>query len=181
METHPKQKLLELIKQKAITKGRFTLASGKESNYYIDLRLITLSAEGAYYTAQTILEELRNDEVDAIGGLTIGADPIAAAVAAESYKTKKPINAFIVRKEEKKHGKGKQIEGPLKENARVVVVDDVATSGGSILKAIEALEKEKHKIIKVIALVDREEGAKEAIQEKGYKLTTIYNKKDLGI
>jgi orotate phosphoribosyltransferase len=181
MEAHNKQKLLELIKEKAVFKGKFTLSSGKESTYYIDLRLVTLSSEGAYLISKVLFDALKNSDIDSIGGLTMGADPIAAAVAVESFSQGKPISAFIVRKEEKKHGKGKQIEGPLAKNSKVAVVDDVATSGESLLKAIDALKKEGHTVVKVLALVDREEGATENIAKAGYKLECLYNKKDLGI
>ena len=181
METHNKQKLLELIKEKAVFKGKFTLSSGKESSYYIDLRLVTLSSEGAYRISNVFFDILKDSDVDAVGGLTLGADPIAAAIAATSFSRGKPISAFIVRKEEKKHGKGKQIEGPLPRNSKVAVVDDVATSGDSLLKAIDALKKEGHSVVKIMAIVDREEGAKENLAKAGYKLECIYGKKDLGI
>ena len=176
-----KLKLLELIKKDAVFRGDYTLSSGKKSSYYIDLRLVTLSSEGAYLIGEVISDVLAKEKVDAIGGLTMGADPIAGAVAAISYKKGKPINAFIVRKEVKEHGKGKAIEGPLKKASRVAVIDDVATSGGSLIKAIESLEKEGHKIVKVMCLVDRGEGAPEILSSKGYTLFSLYTKKDLGL
>ncbi|MFZ2456799.1 MAG: orotate phosphoribosyltransferase [Candidatus Altiarchaeia archaeon] len=182
METQDhRRRLLELIKKEALFKGDYTLSSGKKSGYYIDLRLITMSSEGAYLIANILFDELKEENIDAIGGLTMGADPIAAAYAAISFMRGKPSSAFIIRKEEKKHGKGKLIEGPLKKGARVVIVDDVATSGGSLIKAIEAAEKEGCTVVKVMSLVDRNEGASSELAKRGYALQPLYNLKDLGV
>ena len=182
METqNHRNRLLELIKKEAVFKGDYTLSSGKKSGYYIDLRLITLSPEGAYLIATILFDELKEEKIDAIGGLTLGADPIASAYAAISFMRGKPASAFIIRKEEKKHGKAKLIEGPLKKGARVVIVDDVATSGGSMVKAIDAVEKEGCKVVKVICLVDRNEGASSELAKRGYSLFALYNLNDLGV
>lgn len=182
METQDnRNRLLELIKKDALFKGDYTLSSGKKSSYYIDLRLITMSAEGAYLIANILFDELKDDNIDAIGGLTMGADPIAAAYAAISFMRGKPASAFIIRKEEKKHGKGKLIEGPLKKGARVVIVDDVATSGGSLIKAIDAAETEGCTVVKAMSLVDRNEGASAELAKRGYLLRSLYNLKDLGV
>ena len=182
METQDhRRRLLELIKKEAVFKSDYTLSSGKKSNHYIDMRLITLSSEGAYLIANILFDELKNEDIDAIGGLTLGADPIAAAYAAISFLRGKPTPAFIVRKEEKKHGKNQLIEGPLKKGARTVIVDDVATTGGSLIKAIEAVEKEGGTIVKVISLVDRNEGASQELAKKGYTMHSIYSLKDLGL
>ncbi len=177
-----RRRLLELIKKDAVYKGGdYTLSSGQKSSYYIDMRLITLSAEGAYLIANILFDELKNEDIDAIGGLTMGADPIAAAYAAISFLRGKPAQAFLVRKEEKKHGKNRLIEGPLKKGAKTAIVDDVATTGGSLLKAIDAVEKEGCTAVKVIALVDRGLGASQELAKKGYKLHSLYTLKDLGI
>jgi len=176
-----KHRLLELIKKDALFKGDYTLSSGKKSNYYIDLRQITLSSEGAYLIAEIFFDLLKDEDVDAVGGLTMGADPISGALAAISYLRGKPMHAFIVRKEEKKHGKTKAVEGPLKKGDRVAVVDDVATTGGSILKAIEAVEKEGGEVVKVLSIVDREEGARQELAARGYALFSLFSKKDLGV
>lgn len=182
METqNHRNRLLELIKEEAVFKGDYTLSSGKKSSYYIDLRLITMSAEGAYLIANILFDELKEEKIDAIGGLTLGADPIAAAYAAISFMRGKPASAFIIRKEEKKHGKGKLIEGPLKKGARVVVVDDVATSGGSLIKGIDAVEREGCKVVKVMCIVDRSEGASSELAKMGHPLHALYNLKDLGV
>jgi len=177
--TQIRSRLLELIK-KSLSKEPVVLSSGRKSTFYIDGKKITLSAEGANLTAKMVLKYLDKD-IDSIGGLTMGADPIVGAVAAISFETGKPIDAFIVRKEPKKHGLMKQIEGPLKENSRVAIIDDVTTTGDSLLKAIDAVESLKCKVVKVITLVDRLEGAKEALEKRGYRLEPIFTKHDLEI
>jgi len=175
-----KNRLLQLLKENALKFGKIKLASGKTSNYYIDAKQVTLDPEGAYLTAKIFLEMLKDEKFDAIGGLTIGADPIIGAIAAVSYQNNKPIQTFIVRKEPKKHGMQKYIEGrQLKPNSRVVIVDDVMTMGNSALKAIKAVKKAKCEIVKVIALVDRLEGARETLSHDNYELISIFTKKDL--
>ncbi|MCX7916687.1 MAG: orotate phosphoribosyltransferase, partial [bacterium] len=141
--------------------------------------LITLSPEGIYLTSKIIFEMIKDENIDAIGGLTLGADPIVSGVSLISYIEKKPINAFIVRNVQKEHGMGKIVEGNLKEGWKVVIVDDVATTGSSIIKAINVVESHKCEIKKVICIVDREEGAKEEIEKKGYKLEAIFTKGEL--
>ncbi|MDR2107989.1 MAG: orotate phosphoribosyltransferase [Coriobacteriales bacterium] len=158
------------------------LASGAKSNFYFDGKLVTLRADGAYLTARYLLEHIPSDEYDAIGGLTMGADPIASAVAAVSHLVEKPKTAFYVRKEQKGHGLGKRIEGPLADGARVVVVDDVATSGGSIMDAVRAVESEKGcTVTRVVALVDRQQGAREFFEEAGYVFDPIFTAEELGV
>lgn len=177
-----KQRLRTLLKERALGFGEITLSSGKKSHYYVDGRLVTLSAEGAYVVGKTLLEELRGEEVDAIGGPTMGADPIAAAVAVLSQEQGNPISAFIVRKEPKKHGRARWIEGPpLAPGARVVVVDDTATTGASLVKAAEAVEEAGAKVVRIITLVDRQEGAREAIEARGYRFTPLFTPADLGV
>lgn len=176
-----KSELLELIKKEALFKGRFVLASGKESNYYIDLRLITLNPKGSYLIAEILFDLLKDEEINSLGGLTLGADPICGALSAISYLKGKPISTFIVRKEAKIHGKRKMIEGPLKKGSKVAIIDDVATTGGSLIKAIKAVEDESCKVVKVITIVDREEGAREKLSVGGFEFVSIFNKKDLGI
>ncbi|MGQ9609171.1 MAG: orotate phosphoribosyltransferase [bacterium] len=173
------KRLLELIKNHALMIGKFILSSGKESNYYLDERMVTLSGEGAYLTAKIILDMLKNIEFDAIGGMTLAADPIIGAVIAISYANGKPVNGFIVRKEPKGHGTGKQIEGPISKGLKVVIVDGTMTTGASIIKSIEAVENEGCKVVKVITLIDRQEGGREALKNKGYDFDTIFTKDDL--
>jgi orotate phosphoribosyltransferase len=175
-----KMRLLALIKTKSLEVGKpIKLASGKMSNMYIDAKMVTLDSEGAYLTAKVLFDSLENEEFDAIGGLTMGADPIVGAFAAYSYSNNRPISTFIVRKEPKKHGKQNWIEGPLKNNSKVIVIDDVTTTGTSLFQAIEKIEETGCKILKVITLVDRMEGAKEFLKEKGYKLESIFDTSDL--
>ena len=184
-----KARLLELIKEKALKVGKFVLSSGKESDYYLDERVVTLSAEGAYLTARVMLDMLKDIEIDAAGGMTLAADPIAGAIAAISYsrfikqrknKTEgKPIDAFIVRKEQKGHGTGKLVEGPIIKGLKVCIVDGTMTTGGSLLKAIEALENEGCQVVKVLVLIDRLEGGSEALQSKGYDVEAVFTRDDL--
>lgn len=173
-----KERLLNLIKKKALKFGPITLASGKKSDWYADLRLITLDSEGAYLVSELLFELLKGEKIGALGGLMLGADPICGAFAATSFMHDKPIPTFIVRKEPKKHGQMRRIEGPLKKGSSVVIVDDVATTGSSLLKAIDAVEEEGCKVIKVITIIDREEGAKEKLAERGYSLISLFTKKD---
>lgn len=175
-----KQELLNLIKKNALKFSSITLSSGKKSDWYVDLRLITLHPKSSYLIAEILFDSLKDERIDALGGLTLGADPICGAFSAFSFMKGKPISSFIVRKEPKKHGMMKLIEGPLKKKSKVAIIDDVATTGTSLLKTIETVEKEANcKVVKVFCIVDREEGAKEKLAEKGYKLESIFTKKDV--
>lgn len=172
-------RLLELIKKEALSVKPIVLSSGKKSDYYIDCRLITLHPEGAFLIADVFFDMLEDVEFDALGGLTIGADPIAGAFAAVSFQRGRPKPTFIVRKEQKKHGTQKLIEGPLKGGSRVVIVDDVATSGGSLLSAIDAATSAGCSVAAVLVVVDRMEGAREKLAERGYRLLSIFTREDL--
>jgi orotate phosphoribosyltransferase len=177
-----KSRLLVLLKKKALKRGSFILSSGKASNYYLDGRLITLSSEGAYLVASVILDMLKGKKISAIGGPTLGADPIVGAIACLSHLKQKPLQTFIVRKSAKGHGRRRQIEGPaLKKGNRVILVDDVATTGKSLIEAKEALDKISVKIEKAIVIVDRCEGAKENLARAGLKLVSIFKREDLGV
>ncbi len=177
---HLKEELLKMVNEKAVVRERVTLASGKESNYYIDGKQVTLDPKGMKLMAQVILEMLQGIKVDAIGGPTLGADPIASAVSVLSADTAMPIKAFIARKEAKKHGMQRMIEGPrLKAGDQIVMVEDVITTGGSILKAIAEIEKLGANIIRIICLVDRNEGAKEILGKYNYQ--PIFDLKELKI
>ena len=157
----------------AFLTGEFTLTSGKKSNYYIDGKKITLSPEGAYLVGKAIFDELIKTGVDAIGGVATGAYPIVTAVALVSHLEGKPIPAFIVREVPKEHGTMRKIEGHLKQGSRVAIVDDVLTTGGSVSRAIEAVEAAKCKVVKVIVLVDRHEGGSDRLTKEGYDFTTL--------
>ena len=159
----------------AFLTGEFTLTSGRKSNYYIDGKRITLSPEGAYLVGKAIFDEVIKTGVDAIGGVATGAYPIVTAVALVSHLEGKPISAFIVREVAKEHGTMRQIEGHLKPGSRVAIVDDVLTTGGSVLKAIEAVEAAKCKVVKVIVLVDRGEGGSDKLKKESYDFTALLN------
>ncbi|MDD5129632.1 MAG: orotate phosphoribosyltransferase [Candidatus Omnitrophica bacterium] len=177
-----KKELFDLLNREALKRGKFILSSGKESNYYLDGRIITLSPQGAYLTANIILGMLKDDVFDAIGGPTLGADPITGALAAISYINRQPVNTFIVRKQAKEHGTQQQVEGPaLKKGSRVVLVDDVATSGKAILEAKQALDKIGVIAEKAIVIVDRNQGAAESLAKAGLKLESIFKIADFGL
>jgi orotate phosphoribosyltransferase len=168
-----KDELKRLLKETgAVKTGEFTLSSGKKSNFYIDCRKVTLHPQGAKLIGKIILEKIKGLKVDAVGGMTLGADPITGAVI-----TLSDIPGFIVRKKEKEHGTKQKIEGHLKAGWNVVIVEDVATTGGSALQAIEAVEAAGAKVIKVISVVDREEGAREALAK--YDFDPICRKSEL--
>jgi orotate phosphoribosyltransferase len=174
-----KKSLHSLIKQKAFFKEKITLSSGKTSDYYIDARLITLTAEGAYLVASVILDLIKDDGFEAIGGPTIGADPILGAIAALRYLNKKPLNTFIVRKQPKEHGKRRQIEGPdVKSGSKVILIDDVATTGGSLVDAVKLLTQDNIEVLKAVVIVDRQEGAKENLAKVNCPLVSIFSAKD---
>jgi len=177
-----RERLKQLIKERALSFGEVTLSSGKPSNYYLDAKMVTMDPEGAYLLAETLLEMLPED-VEAIGGPTLGADPIVGAVAALSYLKGKPIAAFLVRKEAKSHGKLKLIEGPFpaKSGTKVAIVEDVVTTGNSVLQAIRAAEDAGAKVVAVMALVDRLEGAREEFEARGYRFIPIFDALDLGL
>ena len=172
VNTERARRILELAYEVgALLEGEFTLTSGKKSNYYFDGKRLTLTPEGAYLVGKAVLDLLA--DVDAIGGVATGGYPMATAAALVSYLEGRPIPSFIVRKEAKEHGTEMKIEGHLKEGSRVAIVDDVITTGGSISRAIEAVEAVNCKVVKVMVLVDRHEGGSEQLKKKGYDFTAI--------
>lgn len=167
-------RLLEVAVQRgAIKYGRFTLTSGKESAYYFDGRLLSLDPEGARLIAKALLPILQDAGVEAVGGLTLGADPIVSSVAFASGLKGEGIPAFIVRKEAKAHGTGQSIEGPLRPGSRVAIVDDVCTTAGSLFQAIEAAEAVGCTVVKVVAILDRMEGGSEELRRRGYDFVAL--------
>jgi orotate phosphoribosyltransferase len=168
-----KEELKKLLKETGAVKfGEFTLSSGKKSDFYVDCRKVTLHPQGAKLIGRIIIEKLKGLKVDAIGGLTLGADPITSAVV-----TLGEIPGFIVRKKAKEHGTQQKIEGLIEPGWKVVIVEDVATTGASTLQAIEAAKAAGAEVIKVISVVDREEGAAESL--KNYDFDPIFRKSEL--
>lgn len=173
--------LISLIREQGLELGSFTLASGKESNYYLDCRRVTLDSVGAYLIAEGMLELLADDWPDAIGGMAIGADPITAAVITMAATRGRSLKGFIVRKEQKKHGKGRDVEGPVAPGQTAVIVEDVVTTGGSSLQAIERVEAFGLQVTDVLAVVDRLEGGAQAFADRGYRLKSLLTIADFGI
>jgi orotate phosphoribosyltransferase len=179
--------LKAILLEKSVRTGAFTLASGKTSDLYIDCRVTTLDPVGANLVGEigwaAVRGRIRNEglKIDAIGGMTMGADPISLAVGMTSARLHpdEALQVFTVRKEPKGHGRGKQIEGNFKEGDTVIVVDDVITTGGSTLKAIDAIEREGGKVAFALVLVDREEGGREAIEARGIPVLAIYSRSTL--
>jgi len=176
-----RDRLGALLAERSFRTGDFTLASGRKSTYYVDCRLTTMHAEGQVLIGPVALAALdaAGIEPERIGGLTMGADPIAYAVAGESFRRGRPIHAFSVRKEAKEHGRGRRIEGCFDSGAPVVVVEDVITTGGSALRACEAVHEADGEVLAVLALVDRCEGGREAIEDAGYTVISLFTLQDL--
>ncbi len=176
-----RQQLIDLVRVKALEFGSFTLASGKQANFYLDCRRLTLDSAGVRVVAEGMLEQLATDWPDAVGGMAIGADPITAAIITLADVQGKSLRGFIVRKEAKEHGKGRVVEGPVGPGDRVVIVEDVVTTGGSALQAIARCREAGLEIAGVLAIVDRLEGGREKFAEHGYELKTLLTIRDLGI
>jgi orotate phosphoribosyltransferase len=171
--------LLDVLRRGAVLHGEFVLSSGRRSTHYIDARLVTLSAEGSVLVGQVFCDLLRDVGVDAAAGLAIGADPIVTAIALTSSSRERPIDGLIVRKERKQHGTGHRIEGPFRSGMRVAVVDDTFTTGASALSAAEAIAEAGGDVVGVFALIDREEGARQAIESAGYRFTSVFLSREL--
>jgi len=185
LDTAPMQKnkeaLLNLLFKKSFRYSPepiFTLTSGKKSSYYVDCKKTTLDPEGMFLIGEILFDTIKSLNITGVGGLTLGADPIAMAISLSSFHHQNPIPAFVIRKEPKKHGAQRWIEGDIPKGGRVVVVEDVVTTGGSTRKAIEVLLQEGYEIDSVHALVDRDEGGKENISNLGYVLNSLFTLKD---
>ncbi len=177
-----KERLKKIIIELSYEKRNVTLASGRQSDFYFDGKQTTLHPEGGYLTGKLFFDAIKDVEgVEGVGGLTLGADPIATATSVVSFLEGKPVPGFIIRKEPKGHGTGAWLEGRknLKPGARVVIVEDVVTSGGSSIKAIKRAEEEGLVVLGVVTLVDREEGGRENIEKEGYWLRSIFTKSDI--
>ncbi len=177
-----RERLKELIKERSLKvaeKPVFKLSSGKMSKYYVDLKQITFLPEGMYLIGKLMYEMIKPFSPSAVGGLTLGADPISYSVAFVSMLDGDPIKPFVVRKEPKGHGTGKQIEGILSRGERVAVVEDVVTTAGSSLKAVRACKEFGLDVIGIFAVVDREEGGRENIEKEGLHLYSLFTLKEL--
>jgi orotate phosphoribosyltransferase len=172
-----------LVLNRSVKRGHFVLASGRTSTFYIDCRLTTMSAEGLVLIGRLGLGALREAgwAPTSVGGLTMGADPVAYAIAAASVSAAPIVDAFSVRKEAKAHGTGRRVEGNFAAGDRVVVVEDVITTGGSALKAIEAIREEGGEVLGILAVVDREEGGRATLEAAGWKVTALTTATRLGL
>jgi orotate phosphoribosyltransferase len=176
--------LQSLIREKALKFGEFTLASGKQAKYYLDCRQVTLDSQGARLIGAGMLDLIAGDLPDLpelVGGMAIGADPITAAILTLAGVRGLALRGVMVRKEAKQHGTGKLVEGPFREGESIVIVEDVVTTGGSSLLAIERCEAVGLNVKRVLAIIDRLEGGREAFAARGYELTTLFTIRDFGI
>jgi len=178
---YDRQTLEELIREQALQFGDFTLASGKQASFYLDCRKVTLDARGAQLIGAGMLELLAGAMPPLVGGMAIGADPITGSILTLAGSQGISLRGIIVRKEAKAHGTGKFVEGPYQEGEEVVIVEDVVTTGGSSLLAIERCEAVGLKVKRVLAIIDRLEGGREAFAAKGYELSTLFTVRDFGI
>jgi orotate phosphoribosyltransferase len=182
----PRERLRDLIKELAVVHGRITLASGREAEYYVDLRRVTLHHEAAPLIGHLLLDHLEINgygpaDIDAVGGLTLGADPVAASLLHAAASRGLALDAFVVRKEAKAHGLQRRIEGPDVAGRTVVAVEDTSTTGGSVLTAVEALREAGANIAAVAVIVDRGTGAREAVEAEGLQYLYLYDLADLGL
>ncbi len=173
--------LLELIRKLAVVHGRVTLASGREADYYVDLRRVTLHHAAAPLVGRVMLDVAAGFDYDAVGGLTMGADPVAAAMLHAAAGAGRDLDAFVVRKQGKAHGLQRRIEGPDVAGRRVLAVEDTSTTGGSVLSAVEALREVGAEVVGVAVIVDRDTGAREAVEAAGLTYAYAYGLADLGL
>ena len=184
MTTANHSRLVELIKELAVVHGRVTLSSGLEADYYVDLRRATLHHEAAPLIGQVMLDMLDSagiTDFEAVGGLTMGADPVGTAIMHQAAARGRKVDAFVVRKQAKEHGMGRQVEGPDVRGRKVVVVEDTSTTGGSPLTAAKALEAAGAIIVAVATVVDRDTGAQKIIEDAGYRYLSAVSLDDLGL
>jgi orotate phosphoribosyltransferase len=176
-----RDQLLAQVRDKAVVHGRVTLSSGKEADYYVDLRRVTLDAEAAPLVGRVMLDLTRDWEYDAVGGLTLGADPVATAMLHAAAAQGRRLDAFVVRKAEKAHGLQRRIEGPDVAGRRVLAVEDTSTTGGSVLTAVDALREAGAKVVGVAVIVDRSTGARQRVEEAGCDYRFAIGLDDLGL
>lgn len=179
--SYDRDALLDQVKNKAIVHGRVTLASGKEADFYVDLRRITLDAEAAPLIGPAMLELTADLQYDAVGGLTLGADPVAMSMLHAAAAQGRKLDAFVVRKAEKAHGLQRRIEGPDVKGRRVLAVEDTSTTGGSVLTAVEALREAGAEVVAVAVIVDRSTGAQQKIESEGLEYRSMFGLEELGL
>ncbi|MFE9244839.1 orotate phosphoribosyltransferase [Nocardiopsis sp. NPDC006938] len=174
-----RDELLRQINDKAVVRGKVTLSSGKEADYYVDLRRITLDGEAAPLVGSVLLDTVEDLEFDAVGGLTLGADPVAAAMLHAAHARGRTLDAFVVRKAGKAHGLQRRIEGPDVKGRRVLALEDTSTTGGSVMTAVEALREAGAEVVAVALIVDR--GARERLEEEGLEYRPVFEVSDLAV
>jgi orotate phosphoribosyltransferase len=174
-----REALLQLIKDRAVVHGKVILSSGREADYYVDLRRVTLDAEAAPLIGRVMLELTADLDIDAVGGLTLGADPVATAMLHQASSQGRRLDAFVVRKEGKAHGLQRRIEGPDVAGKRVLAVEDTSTTGGSVMTAVEALREAGAEVVAVAVIVER--GAADTIAAAGLPYLAAYSLADLGL
>ncbi len=178
---YDRQRLIELFRRHALKFGDFTLASGRKSTYYLDGRLITLHAEGLWLIAEGILDALAEFDFAAVGGMSIGADPIVGGVLTVAAERGRPLLGFLVRKEAKEHGTKRMVEGPVQPGSKVVIVDDVITTGGSSLQAIDRVSEIGCQVVCAVGVCDRLQGGAEAFAARGIPFRSLLTIRDFGI
>lgn len=180
-----RRQLLDLIDELAVVRGKVTLSSGREADYYLDLRRVTLDHRSAPLIGDVVLDLLESegllDTIDGVGGLTMGADPVGTAVMHRSVVRGTPVDSFVVRKQAKEHGMSRRVEGPDVRGKRVIAVEDTSTTGGSVLTAVEALREAGAEVVAVAVVMDRNTGAKERVEAAGIPYLTALTTHDLGL
>jgi len=176
-----RERLMELIRERALKFGDFTLVSGKKSTYYLDGKQVTLTAEGLLQISYGILELLNDIDCTGFGGMSIGADPIVGGVLTAAAIQKKDLQGFMVRKEAKGHGTQQYVEGPVQPGDKVVIVDDVVTTGGSAIQAVERVEQFGCKVVHAVGIVDRLQGGRQAFEARGIPFSVLLTVEDFGI
>lgn len=176
-----RDELIDQIKSKAVVHGKVTLSSGKEADYYVDLRRVSLDADAAPLIGRVMLELTKDFDFDAVGGLTLGADPVALAMTHQAAAQGRRLDSFVVRKDAKAHGMQRRIEGPDVAGRRVLAVEDTSTTGGSVLTAVDALREAGAEVVAIAVIVDRDTGSREKIAEAGLDYLYAFDKNDLGL
>ena len=172
--------LIQLVRERALRFGQFTLSSGQTSSYYIDCRLVTLSSEGAALIGQAVLDQI-DPSIQAVAGMSLGADPVVGATLTVAGEQGRPLRGGLIRKEAKDHGTGKQVEGPIQSGDRAIVVEDVTTTGSACVRSIEALRAIDVEVVGIVTVLDRLAGAAESFTQLGLSFTPLMTIRDLGI